>query len=122
MWVLTGMMAFVSVVGSFLFAFPFGGLFGYTIGTLLIVAGVGYAVIAWRLRRGERGMWIAALVLPIVHTLTLNTSDLVVYGAIPSEDYPFMAAVLAIVVLPVLPPAHAPLLREVAWDACRGRA
>ena len=105
-WVLTllmGLMAFVSVVGSFLFAFPMGGLLGYTIGTLLIVFGIGYAAIAWRLRRGERAVWIAALVLPIVHTLTLNTADLVLYGAIPSEDYPFMGVALAIVVLLLLP-------------------
>lgn len=105
-WVLTalmGVMAFVSVVGSFLFAFPMGGLLGYIVGTLLIVFGIGYATIAWRLRRGERAVWIAALVLPIVHTLTLNTTDLVLYGAIPSEDYPFMGVALVIVVLLLLP-------------------
>jgi len=105
-WVLTlltGAMAFVCVVGPFLFAFPMGGLLGYIVGTLLIVAGIGYATIAWRLRRGERAVWIAALVLPIVHTLGLNTLDLVLYGAIPSEDYPFMGVALAIVVLLLLP-------------------
>jgi hypothetical protein len=100
---LTGLMAFVCVVGSFLFAFPMGGLLGYIIGTLLIIFGICYATIAWRLRRGERAVWIAALILPIVHTLTLNTTDLVLYGAIPSEDYPFMAVVLIIVVLLLLP-------------------
>jgi hypothetical protein len=105
-WILTalmGAMAFVSVVGSFLFAFPMGGLLGYIIGTLLIIFGIGYATIAWRLRRGERALWIAALVLPIVHTLTLNTTDLVLYGAIPSEDYPIMAVALVILVLLLLP-------------------
>jgi hypothetical protein len=105
-WILTalmGLMAFVCVVGSFLFAFPMGGLLGYIVGTLLIVFGIGYATIAWRLRRGERAVWIAALVLPIVHTLTLNTTDLVLYGAIPSEDYPFMGVALTIVVLLILP-------------------
>ena len=105
-WILTllmGLMAFVCIVGSFLFAFPMGGLLGYLVGTLLIVAGIGYATIAWRLRRGERAVWIAALVLPIVHTLGLNTLDLVLYGAIPSEDYPFMGVALAIVVLLLLP-------------------
>ena len=105
-WILTllmGLMAFVSVVGSFLFAFPRGGLVGYTIGPLLIAFGSCYATIAWRLRRGERGVWIAALILPIVHTLTLNTADLVLYGAIPSEDYPFMGVALTIVVLLLLP-------------------
>ena len=80
-----------------------GGLLGYIIGTLLIVFGIGYAIIAWRLRRGERAVWIAALILPIVHTLTLNITDLVLYGAIPSEDYPFMGVALIIVVLLLLP-------------------
>ena len=105
-WIITllmGVMAFVCVVGSFLFAFPMGGILGYIVGTLLIVFGIGYATIVWRLRRGERVVWIAALVLPIVHTLTLNTLDLVMYGAIPSEDYPFMGVALAIVVLLLLP-------------------
>ena len=105
-WIVTalmGVMAFVSVVGSFLFAFPMGGLLGYTVGTLLIVFGIGYVTLAWRLQRGERVVWIAALVLPIVHALTLNTTDLVLYGAIPSEDYPFMGVALTIVVLLVLP-------------------
>ena len=51
-WILTvlmGVMAFVAVVGSFLFAFPMGGLLGYIVGTLLIVFGIGYATLAWRL-------------------------------------------------------------------------
>jgi hypothetical protein len=105
-WILTpllGLMAFVSVVGSFLFAFPMGGILGYTIGTLLVVFGIGYATIAWRLRRGERAVWFAALGLPVVHTLTLNTADLVLYGAIPSEDYPFMGVALVLVVLLLQP-------------------
>lgn len=105
-WILTvliGLMAFVSVVGAFLFAFPMGWLLGYTIGTLLIVFGICYATLAWRLRRGERAVWVAALVLPIVHMLMLNTADLVLYGAIPSEDYPFIGVVFTIVVLLLLP-------------------
>ncbi len=89
--------------GAFLFAFPLGGLLGYIYGPLIIIFGICYATIAWRLRRGERAVWIAALVLPIVNMLTLNITDLVLYGAIPSEDYPFMAIVLTIVVLLLLP-------------------
>ncbi len=100
---LMGAMAFVSVVGSLLFAFPLGGFVGYIAGTLLIVAGIGYATIAWRMRRGEHAIWTAALVLPLVHTLGLNTLDLVMYGAIPSADYPFMGVELAIVALVLLP-------------------
>lgn len=105
-WIVTllmALMAFVSVVGSFLFAFPLGGALGYLLGPLLVVAGSGYAIIAWRLRRGERTVWTAALLLPIAHTLSLNTIDLVRYGAIPSEDYPFIGVTLVIVLLLLLP-------------------
>lgn len=105
-WILTvlfALMAFVSIVGSFIFAFPSGGAIGPIVGTILIAIGVGYAVIAWRLRRGERGVWIAGVVLPIVHTLGLNTLDLVRTGRIPSEDLPFMGVNLAIVLLLLLP-------------------
>jgi hypothetical protein len=105
-WIITllmGVMAFVCVVGSFLFAFLLGGMLGYIVGTLLLVVGIGYVIIVWHLRHGERAVWVAALVLPIFHTLGLNTLDLVMYGAIPSEDYPFMGVALAIVVLLLLP-------------------
>lgn len=34
---------------------------------------------------------------------SLSKLDVVLYGAIPSEDYPFMGAALAIVVLLLLP-------------------
>ena len=105
-WILTLLMipmSFMCVVGSFLFAFPMGGLLGYTLGTLLIVAGILYVTVAWRLRRGERTVWTVALVLPIVHTLSLNTLDLVMNGAIPSDDYPFMGVALVIVILLLLP-------------------
>ena len=105
-WILTfllSLLALVSIVGSFLFSFPLGNLIGYTAGTLLIAAGIGYVTIVWRLRRGERAVWTAALVLPIAHTLMLNTLDLVLYGAIPSEDYPFMGIVLVVVLLLLLP-------------------
>lgn len=108
-WIITalmGLMAFVSIVGSFLFAFPMGGLLGYIVGTLLVVIGIGYATIAWRLRFGERTIWVAALALPIAHTLSLNTLDLVLFGAIPSENYPFMVVVVIIVLLLLLPPTH----------------
>lgn len=80
-----------------------GGLLGYVLGALIVTYGVCYAAIAWRLRRGERAVWVVALVLPVVHTLTLNTADLVLYGAIRSEDYPFMAVALTVVVLLLLP-------------------
>jgi hypothetical protein len=96
-------MALISVAGAFIFAFPTGELIYYIVGTLLIVACIGYAIIIWRLRRGERAIWTAALILPIVHTLVLNVLDLVQFGAIPSENYPFIGITLAIVVLLLLP-------------------
>jgi hypothetical protein len=105
-WILTALfalMAFVSTVGSFIFAFPLGGTLGPIVGTILIAIGVGYAIIGWRLRRGERALWIAGLVLPLVHTVGLNTLDLVRTGRIPIEDLPFMGVTLVIVVLLLLP-------------------
>lgn len=100
---LIALMAFASMVGPFLFAFPLGGLLGYGMGTALLVFGIGYGVVLWRLRRGERKVWKGALLLPLLHTLTLNTTDLVRYGAIPKEDYPFMAVAGLIVALLLLP-------------------
>jgi hypothetical protein len=105
-WILTflfGLMAFVSLAGPFLFAFPMGTAAGYVIGTLLLIASVGYASIIWRLRRGERTVWLAALALPIVHTIGLNGYDLVAFGAIPSENYPFIVVALVVVALLLAP-------------------
>jgi hypothetical protein len=105
-WLLTVLlaaMAFVSVVGALLFAFPLGGALGAGAGSLLLAAGTGYAATARGLRRGGRAVWTAALVVPVVHTLGLNTLDLVTHGVIPSEDYPFMGIAFAIVLLLLLP-------------------
>ena len=101
--VLLGAMAFVAIVGAFLFAFALGEPAGYVLGVFLVAFGIGYIALAWRLRRGERRVWKAAVALPIVHTLGLNTFDLVRQGSIPREDLPFMAVALLIVVLLVLP-------------------
>lgn len=84
-------------------ALPAGGLLGTGVGSLLIAAGIGYAIIAWRLRFGERSTWIAALVLPVVHQAGLATIDLVQRGTIPSKDYPFIGMALLIVFLLLLP-------------------
>ena len=105
-WLLTlllALMAVVAVAGALLFAFPVGGGLGPAVGTLLLAAGVGYTALAWRLRRGGRRVWAAALALPVVHTLGLNTLDLTLRGAIPSEDYPFMGVAAGIVLLLLLP-------------------
>lgn len=84
------------------FAYPFGGAIGFVAGSLLALVGIGYATIAWRLRRGEYRVWQVAVILPVVHTVGLNTLDLIRYGSIPSEDYPFMGASLIMVVLLLL--------------------
>ena len=104
--ILTALFAFLAAVvpvGALQFAFPLGGLLGPAVGTLLVAAGASYAVLAWRLRRGGRGVWAAALALPVAHTLGLNTLDLARRGAIASEDYPFMGVAVAIVLLLLLP-------------------
>ncbi len=105
-WIVTllfGVMAFVSIVGSLIFAFPEGGAIAMILGPLLIVFGIAYATLAWHLRFGGRRVWTAALILPVVHTLTLNTVDLVRTGSIPTEDYPFIGISIVVVVLLLLP-------------------
>jgi hypothetical protein len=105
-WILTlffAAKAFVSVVGAFLFAFPMEGPLGSIVGVLLIVAGVVYVIIAWRMRLGERVIWLAALIVSIVHQAGLAVLDLVLYGAIPSQDYPFIGVTVVVVILLFLP-------------------
>lgn len=102
-WILTalfGLFTFVSLVGPFIFSFPMGF---YAVGVLLLLFGIVYATITWRLRKGERAVWILALVLPLVQQLGLNGLDLFYYGSIPSEDYPIMGLTLVMVVLLLLP-------------------
>ncbi len=102
-WILTaifGLRAFLTVVGAFLFAFPMGGMLGSAIGITLLVIGLGYLVIAWRMRFGERAIWIAAIVTQIVNQAVLTVADLSLYGAIPPEDYALI--VVTVVVLGLL--------------------
>jgi hypothetical protein len=105
-WTLTallGLFAFVSIVGSFIFAFPEGGLLGYGVGTTLVALGVVYVVIALRLRHGARWAWTAALIVPIVHVVAMSGLDLALLGAIPSENYPVLGLVGVIFVLLFVP-------------------
>ncbi|MGH2386429.1 MAG: hypothetical protein ACRDGB_15460 [Candidatus Limnocylindria bacterium] len=67
-WILTAIFAlraFITVVGAFLFAFPMGGVLGFAVGVTLLAIGVAYLVIAWRMRFGERAIWLAAIVAPL---------------------------------------------------------
>lgn len=100
---LFALKAFFAVVGSFLFAFPIGGLLGPIVGVLLIAVGVAYAVIAWRMRLGEFVIWLAALALSIIHQAGLAVLDLALYGAIPAEDYMFIGVTVIVVILLLLP-------------------
>ena len=105
-WALTGLMglfAFISIVGSFIFAFPEGWPLGYAVGVVLIAFGIAYVTLAWRLRRGERWTWKAALALPIIHVVAMSAVDLVVLGEIPSENHPVLGMVALIIVLLVVP-------------------
>jgi hypothetical protein len=102
-WILTaifGVRAFLTVVGAFLFAFPMGGALGTGIGITLLAIGVAYLVIAWRMRFGERAVWIAAIVSQLINQGVLTVADLSLYGAIPPEDYAFI--VVTVVVLGLL--------------------
>lgn len=105
-WLLTllfAVKAFFSIVGSFLFAFPMGWPLGTIVGVFLVVAGVAYAVIAWRMRFGERIVWLAALIVSVLHQAGLAILDLSLYGEIPSEDYVFIGVTIVVVVLLFLP-------------------
>ena len=105
-WALTGLMglfAFISIVGSIIFAFPEGWPLGYVVGIVLIALGAAYVTLAWRLRRGERRAWQATLALPFIHVLAMSVVDLVVLGEIPSENYPVFGVLAVIMVLLLLP-------------------
>ena len=105
-WAVTGLIglfAFISIVGSFIFAFPEGWPLGYAVGVVLLALGVAYVTLAWRLRRGERWAWKTALGLPIIHVVAMSAVDLVVLGEIPSENYPVLGVVAIIIVLLFVP-------------------
>ncbi|MGH2385428.1 MAG: hypothetical protein ACRDGB_10315 [Candidatus Limnocylindria bacterium] len=102
-WILTAIFAlraFITVVGAFLFAFPMGGMLGVAVGLTLLAIGVAYLVIAWRMRFGERAIWLAAIVVPLINQAVLTVADLSLYGSIPPEDYAFI--VVTVVVLGLL--------------------
>jgi hypothetical protein len=108
-WVLVAIFALravVTLVGSFVFAFPMGGFLGIFVGLSLVAIAVAYGVIAWRMRFGERWVWIAAIVAPLVNQLLLTVTDLSLYGAIPPEDYPFIVITVVVLVLLFLPPVR----------------
>jgi hypothetical protein len=69
-------------------------------GVTLLAIGVAYLVIAWRMRFGERAIWIAAIVAQLVNQAVLTVADLSLYGSIPPEDYAFI--VVTVVVLGLL--------------------
>ncbi len=73
------------------------------VGALRMALGIGYITIAWRLRRDERWVWTAAMVLPIVHVAAMSVLDLVLVGEIPSENYPVIGLVAVILVLLLIP-------------------
>jgi uncharacterized membrane protein len=77
-----------------------GGALGTGIGVTLLAIGVAYLVIAWRMRFGERAIWIAAIVAQLVNQAVLTVADLSLYGSIPPEDYAFI--VVTVVVLGLL--------------------
>jgi hypothetical protein len=102
-WILTaifGVRAFLTVVGAFLFAFPMGGMLGTAIGVILLGLGVAYLLIAWRMRFGERAIWLAAIIAQLINQAVLTVADLSLYGSIPPEDYAFI--VVTVVVLGLL--------------------
>jgi hypothetical protein len=105
-WVLTaifGLRAFITVVGAFLFAFPMGGLLGTAIGVILLGLGVAYLIIGWRMRFGERAIWLAAIIAQIINQAVLTVADLSLYGSIPPEDYAFIVVTVVVLGLLLVP-------------------
>ena len=108
-WILTAIFAVRAVItamGAFVFAFPMGGVLGTTIGIVLLVLAVTYAVVAWRMHFGERIVWVAAVVSQLVNQGVLTVADLSLYGAIPPEDYAFIVVTVVVLVLLFLPPVR----------------
>lgn len=105
-WALAALLAIfglVSVVGALVFAFPEGGWLGNGVGTFFVVAGLALLVLAWRLRRGERWVWAAALAVIVTHEVVHRAVNLATLGTIPAEDLPFLALTGAILVLLLIP-------------------
>lgn len=105
-WILTAVFAvraFLTVVGAFLFAFPMGGALGTAIGVTLLATGVAYLIIAWRMRLGERAVWLAAIIAQLINQAVLTVADLSLYGSIPPEDYVFIVVTVIVVGLLFVP-------------------
>jgi hypothetical protein len=108
-WVLIvifAIRAVITAIGAFVFSFPMGGVLGISIGIALLIVAAAYAVIAWRMRHGERIVWIAAIVSQLVNQGLLTVADLSLYGAIPPEDYAFIVVTVAVLVVLFLPPVR----------------
>lgn len=86
---LFGFLAFISIVGSFLFSYPLGGLLGYGTGVALDAGGVLMVICALRLHRGEPGIYKLAVVVMSAEVLW-SFYKVVIYGE--HESSLFLAA------------------------------
>lgn len=100
---LLGLFASISIVGSFIFAFPEGWPLGSVVGVVLLALGATYLRLAWSLPHGEPWARNAALALPIVHVVAMSALDLVLLGEVPSENYPVLGVVTVMLVLSFVP-------------------
>ena len=89
---LFGFLAFISIVGSFLFSYPLGGLLGYGSGVALDVAGVLMVICALRLHQGEAGIYKLAVGVMSAEVLW-SFYKVVIYGE--HESSLFLAASVA---------------------------
>ena len=87
-----GFLAFISIVGSFLFSYPLGGLLGYTSGVLLDIGGVLMVICALRLPRGEPGIYKLAVGVMTAEVLW-SFYKVFIYGE--HESSVFLAASVA---------------------------
>jgi hypothetical protein len=97
---LLGVLAFVAIVGSFLFIFPQGTLFAYAVGAVFVAGGLTYVTLTFRLARGERGAWLTALGVTGAHLL-FNVWK--VTGEHETESVPILGVSIVVVALLALP-------------------
>jgi hypothetical protein len=90
-------LAFISIVGSFLFSYPLGGIEGWTYGIGLDVAGVLMIVAAWNLPKGSVSVIKLARSLMIAE-FAWCTYKVFIYGETESGLF-FVASTVALILL-----------------------
>lgn len=102
------LLAFISLVGPFLFVFPEKTLFAYAFGALMMAVGVLFLITGFRIHAGDRWAWDIARVLLLLE-LAWSASK-IIYWREP-EAWVFGTAAFVALVLLNLPPVRRFFLR-----------